>query len=376
MILLKSLAVLATAFVVAWAVTKVLIPLLQRAGSLDIPNARSSHDLPTPRGGGIGIVAGMLAGLSTASVLGVQLPTFELFLAGALVALIGFLDDRSGRLSVGLRLIFQLAAAGIVVFRAGGIAYFPLPRPLDFPTGQLAIPLALIWIVGVTNFYNFLDGIDGFAGLQGAVAGLGVILLGQGSLFICLGFALTGACAGFLLHNWHPAKVFMGDVGSGTVGFILAALPFQLNPAARNDAVFVIGMCLWFFLSDGVFTILRRLSCGEKIWEAHRSHLYQRLVRAGVQQDRVVLQVIGATSALAVLALVAIRFGESSTRWRVIATALGAFAVYYSWVLLRERAFNRRNIPQAGEVLLDFLDSTDKCQLFLKSTRPPIHDDR
>ena len=339
--LLKSISVLVVAFVVAWAVTKVLIPLLTKRGILDVPNARSSHVVPTPRGGGVGIIAGLMAGFLTARLLGMQLPTSALLIGTALVALIGFADDHSGGLSVKVRLLLQLVAAAIVVFSAGGIARLPLPEPLDVPTGPLAIPLALIWIVAVTNLYNFLDGMDGFAGMQGAVAGLGVAFLSQDSLFLTIGFAVTGACAGFLLHNWHPAKVFMGDSGSGTLGFLLAALPFQLHMPSRGGAVFVMAMCLWFFLADGVFTILSRLFRGEKVWEPHRSHLYQRLVKAGLQHDQAVVKIIGAASVLGILAILSIRLGRATAQWSVLATSLGGFLAYYYWTWKRERDFNR-----------------------------------
>src|SRR5882762_6921649 len=132
--LTKSIVVLAAAFGIAWAVTKMLIPLLQKRGILDVPNSRSSHNVPTPRGGGAGIIAGLIAGLFTAALLGMHLPTFELLLGTGLVALIGLADDRFS-LPVLVRLLVQLAAAGTVVFHAGGIARLPLPEPLDVSTG-------------------------------------------------------------------------------------------------------------------------------------------------------------------------------------------------------------------------------------------------
>jgi Fuc2NAc and GlcNAc transferase len=287
MMLLRGTLTLAVAFIVAWCVTKLALPMLRKSGVLDIPNARSSHLAPTPRGGGIGIVAGLAGGLVVASLLGFRPPGLELLLGIALIAAIGFIDDRFGGLSVSLRLIAQFAAAGLVIWRAGPLDRFPLPQPFNFELSLFAIPLSLVWIVGVLNLYNFLDGIDGFAGLQGVVAGLGIAVWGQGDV-AAIGLALAGACAGFLPHNWHPAKIFMGDVGSGTIGFVLAAMPFQSVPALRGDGVFVVAMCLWFFLSDGVFTILRRLTHGQRVWEAHRSHLYQRLVQAGLSHDRII----------------------------------------------------------------------------------------
>jgi UDP-N-acetylmuramyl pentapeptide phosphotransferase/UDP-N-acetylglucosamine-1-phosphate transferase len=133
----------------------------------------------------------------------------------------------------------------------------------------------------------------------------------------------------------------MGDVGSGALGFLLAALPFQLEPVLRSQSVLLITICLWFFLSDGVFTILRRLLRGEKIWDAHCSHLYQRLVRTGLRHDQVVLKVIGAAAVLAVLAVVSARVGEPGAWWSVFAAAVGSFLAYCWWTWSRERLLKR-----------------------------------
>jgi UDP-N-acetylmuramyl pentapeptide phosphotransferase/UDP-N-acetylglucosamine-1-phosphate transferase len=333
----QALAILLIAISVSWLVTGRLIPILRRRGVLDIPNARSSHTVPTPRGGGLGIIAGLVAGVLTAVLLGLQSPRAELLLGAGLIALISFLDDRLA-LSARLRFALQLIAAAMVLARAGGLEYLPLPGPLDLASGYLAVPLALAWIVGVTNIFNFLDGIDGFAGLQGALAGLGLALLGQADVFTAVGLAIAGACSGFLFHNWHPAKVFMGDVGSGTLGFLLAALPFELPQAERRTAVFAVAMFLWFFLSDGVFTILRRLSRGEKIWVAHRSHLYQRLTAAGLRHHQVTLRVLSAAGLLTLLAVAAVRRGSGLSQWLVFGLALAGFLAYAYLTVQKERA--------------------------------------
>jgi Fuc2NAc and GlcNAc transferase len=322
----------------AWLTTKLVIPTLRKNGLVDIPNERSSHVMPTPRGGGIGIVAGIVAALIVGSLVGLKLPSLALMIGALVVAAIGFIDDRLGGLSVLVRLSAQVAAAGLIVWHAGAIDRIPLPAPLNLNLGSLAIPASILWIVALLNLYNFLDGIDGFAGLQGVVAGLGITIWG-GSEVGALGLAIAGACTGFLPHNWHPAKVFMGDVGSGTLGFVLAALPFEFEQTTRGDALFVVAVCLWFFLSDGVFTIVRRLALGQKIWKAHRSHLYQRLVQAGLRHDRVVLTVIGAGALLSVLAVTSLRLAQSGARWAVLASATASFLVYYWWTIQRERTF-------------------------------------
>jgi Fuc2NAc and GlcNAc transferase len=334
--LIQSITVIVVAFVVSWLTTKGLIPLLLKRGLIDIPNGRSSHQVPTPRGGGIGIIAGISAGLFTAWLLEIPLISFELMIGAAIIAGVGFVDDRMGGLRASLRFVLQSVAAGIVVYRFGGLTWLPLPEPFNVSLGFLAIPMALLWILVVTNIYNFLDGIDGFAAVQGASVGLAIAFLGDG-VFTSIGFAVAGACTGFALHNWHPAKVFMGDVGSGTLGFLLAALPFQLSPGSRSTIVMAIVIFLWFFLSDGVFTIARRLIYREKIWTPHRTHLYQRLVKTGLRHDQVVLKVIGGTLLLSVMATTSARLGDASAWWIVIGAALISFLLYCRWTWVREK---------------------------------------
>ena len=344
MISLKGFAILMVSFIASWAATKALIPLLRNRGMLDIPNARSSHEMPVPRGGGMGIICGLVLGTITARLLEMPLPGNELLLGVLLIGLIGFIDDRFGPLSVAARLAVQFFAAALVVYRSVGLLRLPLPEPLDFPLGALSVPAALLWMVAVTNVYNFLDGIDGFAALQGIVVGLAMGFLNlSGGLFTVIGFTVAGACAGFLIHNWHPAEVFMGDVGSGTLGFLLAALPFQIESTFRGQNVFLIAICLWFFLSDGVFTIFRRLIRGEKVWHPHRSHLYQRLVQTGLRHDQVVVKVTSAAAVLASLAVMSARAGQSTVWWSVVVVAVGGFLVYYLWTWWRERHFAPTN---------------------------------
>ena len=145
----------------AWFTTKLAIPLLRKKGLLDIPNERSSHVVPTPRGGGIGIVAGIVVALIAGSLLGLKLPSLALIIGAIVIAAAGFIDDRLGGLSVSVRLSAQIAAAALVVWHAGPIDRIPLPAPLNFSLGSLAAPAAVLWIVGLLNLYNFLDGIDG-----------------------------------------------------------------------------------------------------------------------------------------------------------------------------------------------------------------------
>jgi UDP-N-acetylmuramyl pentapeptide phosphotransferase/UDP-N-acetylglucosamine-1-phosphate transferase len=328
----------------AFGATRLMTPLLRRNGVLDVPNERSSHAAPTPRGGGIGIICGILFGCLALAVFDVRIFSTGLLVPAAIVAVVGFLDDRTGRLPILLRLAGQTMAAAIVLRDWGQIERLPLPEPLNLGLGSFAGPITLIWIVGVTNIYNFLDGIDGFAGLQGVIAGVGLFAVAGPTPIGWLGLAIAGGCIGFLVDNWHPAKVFMGDGGSYTLGFLIAAAPLRLPLDARSKGVFAIVLCLWFFLSDGTFTIVRRLLRRQRIWSAHRSHLYQRLVITGLRHDQVTVRVLGAGSVLAGMVVWSIQAGYPITSWLVLILAITCFIVYWRWTSTRERLINRGSV--------------------------------
>ncbi|RLE28095.1 MAG: hypothetical protein DRJ61_16835 [Acidobacteria bacterium] len=199
--------------------------------------------------------------------------------------------------------------------------------------------VTLGWIVGVMNIFNFLDGIDGFAGLQSVIAGLALgWVLAPGSVASMIGLAAAGGSLGFLFFNWHPARVFMGDVGSLFLGFLFAALPLAAPRDAVGPAVFVAGMALWFLLADGVFTLVRRLVRRERVWQAHRSHLYQRLVQSGCSHARVAVVVMTAGAVVAAIAAWVTRAGNSMGQWAALVVAVGGFVVYSGVVWAKERA--------------------------------------
>jgi len=333
----QSFVIAVAAGLVSWAMVVALTSILRRRGVLDIPNARSSHEAPVPRGGGAGILAGLAAGLGVAAAFRLPLPGWEVLVGLGLMAALGWVDDFRGGLPVAWRLLVQVLAAMIVVQGLGPLQRIPLPPPLDASLGLLAWPLTLLWIVGVVNVFNFLDGIDGFAGVQGVVAGLGLAVVGWGSWAEPAGIAVAAACAGFLIHNWRPARVFMGDVGSLTLGFVFAVMPLAAGRGRAPMLVFFAALCLWFFLADGAFTILRRLFRREKIWQAHRSHLYQRLVIAGWTHAKVVLWVGVGMIVVAGVGVGAASCGRSSALWCALALAVVGFVVYWGRVVAVER---------------------------------------
>ena len=275
---------------------------------LDIPNARSLHTRPTPRGGGLGIVIGVLIGawsLFVSRILSIPLREISaLSLGGAIVALIGWLDDIH-RLSYPIRLVVQVISSAVILIAVGHFHTIKVPFVSDIHLYSIGIPLALFWIMGLTNAYNFMDGIDGIAGGQALIAGSGWAIIGymNSETFVALiGLLLAASSLGFLSHNWPPARIFMGDVGSAFIGFTLAVLP--IIAGQRDPRFMIVGILLvWPFVFDTSFTLARRLYNKENIFVAHRSHIYQRLVIAGYSHRFVTLLYMGLALIGTVIAL-------------------------------------------------------------------------
>ncbi|HET9726836.1 MAG TPA: glycosyltransferase family 4 protein [Gemmatimonadales bacterium] len=342
---MSALALALLAIAACYAAVEAVRRLALRRGVLDVPVARSSHEVPTPRGGGIVIVAAtllapvMVGGLAEG---GLAPPVAAWMAGGAAIALIGWIDDIRS-LSSRTRLPVQVAAAALLLAVAGCWRELDLPLAGPVPLGWAGCLLALLWIVGMTNAYNFMDGIDGIAAGQAIVAGLAWAIIGREAGdaevgAIGAGIALSGA--GFLLHNRPPARIFMGDVGSGFLGFTFAALPLLL--AARGTAAYparlpVAGAALvWPFLFDASFTFVRRLVRGENVFEGHRSHLYQRLVITGMSHTRVSALYAGWALVSSALALVWLR-GRPGAGVALLGWTLLSVAGMIAGVRARER---------------------------------------
>jgi UDP-N-acetylmuramyl pentapeptide phosphotransferase/UDP-N-acetylglucosamine-1-phosphate transferase len=258
---------------------------------LDIPNERSYHGEPIPRGGGIVIVFIAFGGLLLYHVLGYCSSwkfIYGFMLGASMISGIGLVDDIYS-LSIGIRFTVQGLAAiiGIAAFGYWHFISFPLIGQVHL--GLVGLPLTFIWIVGLTNAFNFMDGIDGIAAAQATVAGFWWAVFGWlylQPLLLVLGLLLACSSLGFLAHNWPPARIFMGDVGSAFLGYTFAVLPIMANDALRPsggwDGSFLAGiLIIWPFLLDTTFTFFRRLLHGENVLRAHRTHIYQRLAIAG-----------------------------------------------------------------------------------------------
>ncbi len=270
----------------ALGVSALLTGLVRRyaltGGMLDVPNARSSHLIPTPRGGGMAIVLVTLAGLVLLYVQGLIAGSQFAALggAGALVASVGWLDDR-GEVAARWRLLVHFVAAGWGLAWLGGLPpVVLLAQVIDL--GWLGHGLGLLYLVWLLNLYNFMDGIDGIAGVEAVTVSTGACwlfwLAAVPSQSMVMPALLAAAVLGFLLWNWPPARIFMGDAGSGFVGLVLGLLSVA---AAHQSFELFVGwlVLLGVFITDATVTLLRRLMRGERLTEAHCSHAYQQAAR-------------------------------------------------------------------------------------------------
>ena len=284
-------AIAVAAGLIACLGTRALIPLLQRAAVLDRPNQRSSHRRPVPRGGGIAPVAAIALAWIALLAAGLVGPRVLFVLVGAtLLAAVSWLDDL-GDLPPATRLFAQAAAVigGMVVeVPAEPIFQGWLPVELD------VVAAALLWVWFV-NLFNFMDGIDGLAGSEAAAIAIGLFLLAgfsanQDPAGAALSAALALAAIGFLVWNWAPARIFLGDAGSVPLGYLLGFLLIDMAAHGHWKPALILPL---YFLADATITLLRRLARGERVWEAHREHFYQRAVQRGLGHGVVTARVIG-----------------------------------------------------------------------------------
>jgi Fuc2NAc and GlcNAc transferase len=263
--------------VLAWLMTAMLRRYALSRSLLDIPNERSSHTLATPRGGGLSFVITFLVALSVLGGWGYVTPSVLVSLlgAGGLVALVGFMDDH-GHIAARWRLLGHFIAAGWGLFWIGGlppITIFGVP----LSAAWLSIIIGLLYLVWLLNLYNFMDGIDGIASIEAICVCLGGSLLywltGHAQEAV-LPMLLAATVAGFLVWNFPPARIFMGDAGSGFLGIVLGLLALMagwINPLLFWGWLILLGV----FVVDATFTLARRLLRGDKVYQAHRSHAYQ-----------------------------------------------------------------------------------------------------
>ena len=339
------------AFVLAWWLTDRLCSPRSYLSILAHPNDRTLHSMPTPQTGGLAVIGSVVISLIlAASVLAITQPSKAVLPKGLasgsvwivvsmlLIFVVSFIDDCVG-LPVALRLGVQAVSACIIIWGLGlTLSYIPIPGGPTILLGMAAIPLSVLLLLWMANLYNFMDGMDGFAG--------GMTFFGFGFLayfgwqahfpvmLIIATFVAMGAL-GFLTHNFPPARIFMGDAGSITVGFMAGTLMIL----GVRDGIFEIWVPIMIFspfIVDATVTLTRRVLHRKKIWEAHREHYYQRLVLSGWSHRRTVLAEYGVMILCGGLAVL---YHHSTEKWRLIILGiwLAMFLVLGSLVKRLER---------------------------------------
>jgi len=292
--------------IASWSGTRTVIEWLTRKNVLDHPNDRSNHSEPTPRGGGLAILAAVLPALIVVhfSIPDPSNAIITLVVLTALLGLVSWIDDTKN-LNPVIRLVAQISAVLLALLLS---SISPIPALLFLPS-LLQVTIIVLGWVWFINLFNFMDGIDGIAAVETISISAGVVLIGtlQGepdAALILPGLILIAGSLGFLIWNVTPAKIFLGDVGSVTLGFLLGWL--LLTVAAKGFFVAAIILPL-FFIVDATWTLLRRITQREKIWDAHSQHFYQRAVKRGLSHGRVTFAVFVLNALLITLAIASIK---------------------------------------------------------------------
>jgi UDP-GlcNAc:undecaprenyl-phosphate GlcNAc-1-phosphate transferase len=297
------------AFIVALVISYILTPFVKRlawkAGAVDIPkDERRVHTKPIPRIGGLAIYIAFIV-----TVL-ITMPVTDnikgVIIGGTLITILGVLDDIYN-LPAKIKLLGQVAAAGILVYFGIKVEWVTNPLGDMVYLGKLSIPITIFWIVGVTNTLNFIDGLDGLAAGIASIASFTLMLValneGLGPVVI-LTAALAGGAVGFLPFNFNPAKIFMGDTGAMFLGYVLAAISVMgAIKSATAIALAVPILALGLPIFDTAFAILRRAINGYPVMKADKDHLHHRLLAIGLTQRQTVLIMYSISAALGMSAI-------------------------------------------------------------------------
>lgn len=317
-----------SAFVFAVAGTAICLFVARRTHFFDEPNERSNHDHPIPKGAGVAVVLSIVPFMMVTDAPGI--------LAWGMLALaaLSYWDDRRG-VAPHWRLLAHL---GVAVLGAWSLSAPLFQGVVPLWLDKTLIVLLWVWFI---NLYNFMDGIDGITGTQTAFLGIAVTAIAflTGALHLDIplyGMLAAGAALGFLIWNWHPAKIFLGDSGSIPLGFLMGYLLLRL---ACEGYVFAAAILPAYYLSDATVTLVRRVLAGKKPWQAHSEHYYQQAVRAGRPHDAVVRDMLGVNLLLLMLAA-ASTTGHRAAVAAVVAAYVLSFCLLMFFASRRHAHFN------------------------------------
>ncbi|AFL74701.1 MraY family glycosyltransferase [Thiocystis violascens] len=333
-------------------------------GPMDVPNARSLHRTPVPRTGGLAVLSGLLGPLLILAGLGVSAPEFVwLFGALALVATVSFFDDL-GDVSPWMRLFAHFLSALLLI--VGGFQW----SVLDLPGVALALPtlvgggLTILYSVWMINLYNFMDGMDGFASGMAVFGFAALAILGWSGgepLFGLVATCIVAAAAGFLSGNYPPARIFLGDAGSSSLGILAAGLSLW-GVQLGLFPIWTAWLAFSPFIVDATWTLLTRLIRRERIWEPHRSHHYQRLVLAGWGHRKTLLRAYVLMAAAAACAVASPRLATHE-QWLLLA----AWAAIYVLIHIKIALIERTSTPLSASAVTSHR-SSDSTQHNPRST--------
>jgi Fuc2NAc and GlcNAc transferase len=277
------IGLLVLVFFVSFSGTLIVRKIATKKAIFDIPNYRSSHNQPIPRGGGLAIAFAWYLGIVILFILKqIPLNLFAALLWGIPITILGFIDDLVS-ITPKLRIAVQVLCSSLAVYFLGGVGAVDLGFVILYDSLVFSI-VAVIGIIWFTNLFNFLDGIDGYISAEIIFICLAVFFL----LKLILPLYLAAATAGFILLNWQPAKIFMGDVGSTLLGFTIGVfVVYYHNTFESSIIVWIILTSLFWF--DATITLFRRMRKHEKLSEAHRKHGYQRIVQSGFSHQKTVV---------------------------------------------------------------------------------------
>jgi len=331
---METFTVPVVAFLTAWAVTTWLASKASPFTIMDAPGERSLHAHPVPRGGGLGILSGLLAASVLRWGLGFGAPVALLVVGTGLIATISLADDLRDIPPL-IRLGIHVTAAVLLVVTLNG-------KWADWWLYGLLV-LLVVWMI---NLYNFMDGMDGFAGGMG-VWGFGFLALCgwlQGQEEYALSTLIVAAAnLGFLLCNFPPARIFMGDVGSATMGFLAAA--YSISGISQGWLPAEVPLLIFSpFIVDATVTLFRRLLNRERVWEAHRTHYYQKLVRSGWSHRRTVLAEYALMLGSGMTATLLLKYQSIASK----VALLGAWGLFYGVAILLVRSVERTGRESAA----------------------------
>lgn len=315
----KILCLIGLPALLGWALTGLMTRYLETSGIVDVPGKNSAHKKPIPTGAGLAIMAVILPGWLLIAHFNNRPEFFTIFAAGVMLTIVSWLDDRR-HLPILPRFGAHLAAVAL------GLATFPDTQMLfqgflPFWADRLLMGLLWLWFL---NLYNFMDGMDGMAGVQTLCIVAGLLLIcamfptAKTPEYAAYALLLAGTAAGFLVWNRPPAKVFMGDVGSITIGFLLGWLMLTVALHGFRTSVLILPGYYW---GDATLTLLKRMIRRERFWEGHKQHWFHRALARGMTPDQMLLRVVLFNIVLAALAVMAVLGQTPLLKFKILVLA-------------------------------------------------------